>query len=84
MCRARTPIARSAAGLRSLESEKYGVVLSIVLDAAGPHEPSSCLLVLDARDFTELARARAPHSGSWLPGARVSTMSTSLSAPDEE
>ncbi|MEV5606247.1 carotenoid oxygenase family protein [Streptomyces sp. NPDC052299] len=42
-------------------AEDDGVVLSIVLDA-GPHEPSSFLLVLDARDFTELARARAPHA----------------------
>jgi beta,beta-carotene 9',10'-dioxygenase len=34
-----------------------GVVLSVVLDAAGD---SSFLLVLDAADFTELARARVP------------------------
>ncbi|MGW1129803.1 carotenoid oxygenase family protein [Streptomyces sp. NPDC002526] len=45
---------------RGAPAEDDGVVLSIVLDAAGPH------------------------SGSWLPGARVPTMSTSLSTPDEE
>ncbi|RII07911.1 Apocarotenoid-15,15'-oxygenase [Streptomyces sp. YIM 130001] len=43
-------------------AEDDGVVLSIVLDATQPREPSSFLLVLDARDFTELARARAPHA----------------------
>jgi carotenoid cleavage dioxygenase-like enzyme len=32
--------------------------LSVVLDAA---RRESCLLVLDARSMTELARARAPH-----------------------
>ena len=38
--------------------EDGGVILSVVLDAAAQR---SFLLVLDARDFTELARAEAPH-----------------------
>ncbi|MGB3634728.1 MAG: carotenoid oxygenase family protein [Rubrobacteraceae bacterium] len=40
------------------EREDEGVVLSVVLDAA---EQSSFLLVLDARSFEEVARARVPH-----------------------
>lgn len=39
------------------DSEDDGVILSVVLDAA---EQSSFLLVLDARDFSERARARVP------------------------
>lgn len=39
--------------------EDEGVVLSVVLDAAAR---SSYLLVLDARSFGELARARVPHT----------------------
>jgi carotenoid cleavage dioxygenase-like enzyme len=38
--------------------EDAGVLLSVVLDAAGG---SSFLLVLDAEDLSELARARVPH-----------------------
>jgi beta,beta-carotene 9',10'-dioxygenase len=41
-----------------LSGEDDGVVLSVVLDAV---RGESCLLVLDARSMTELARARAPH-----------------------
>jgi carotenoid cleavage dioxygenase-like enzyme len=40
------------------EAEDDGVVLSVVLDAAGQR---SFLLVLDAGSFEELARAEAPH-----------------------
>ncbi len=40
------------------EHEDQGVLLSVVLDAA---TASSFLLVLDARDLSELARAQAPH-----------------------
>ncbi len=40
------------------EREDDGVLLSVVLDAAAG---SSFLLVLDAADLSELARARAPH-----------------------
>jgi carotenoid cleavage dioxygenase-like enzyme len=40
------------------EREDDGVVLSVVLDAA---RSSSFLLVLDAADLTELARAQVPH-----------------------
>ena len=40
-------------------AEDDGVLLSVVLDAAAD---ASFLLVLDARDLTELARARAPHA----------------------
>jgi carotenoid cleavage dioxygenase-like enzyme len=40
------------------DGEDDGVVLSVVLDAAAG---SSFLLVLDARSFEEIARARAPH-----------------------
>lgn len=40
------------------EDEDAGVVLSVVLDAAAGR---SFLLVLDARNFEELARAEAPH-----------------------
>jgi carotenoid cleavage dioxygenase-like enzyme len=40
------------------EREDDGVVLSVVFDGA---ENRSFLLVLDARSFTELARAQAPH-----------------------
>ena len=39
-------------------AEDEGVILSVVLDAA---RERSFLLVLDARDMTELARAEAPH-----------------------
>lgn len=42
------------------EDEDDGVVLSVVLDATRD-EPSSFLVVLDGRTFTELARARVPH-----------------------
>jgi beta,beta-carotene 9',10'-dioxygenase len=51
-------------------SEDDGVVLSVVLDA---RRGLSFLLVLDAREFTELARAEAPHHipfgfhGSYFP-----------------
>ncbi len=38
--------------------EDDGVLLSVVLDA---ERETSHLLVLDARDLTELARAEAPH-----------------------
>ena len=40
------------------EAEDDGVLLSVVLDAAAA---SSFLLVLDARDLSELARAEVPH-----------------------
>ena len=40
------------------DAEDDGVVLSVVLDSAAER---SFLLVLDARDFEELARAEAPH-----------------------
>jgi carotenoid cleavage dioxygenase-like enzyme len=40
------------------EDEADGVLLSVVLDEA---KGSSYMLVLDARDLTELARAEAPH-----------------------
>ncbi|MEV0675641.1 carotenoid oxygenase family protein [Actinosynnema sp. NPDC050436] len=40
-------------------AEDDGVVLSVVLDAAAGR---SCLLVLDATTFTELARAEVPHA----------------------
>ena len=40
------------------EDEDAGVVLSVVLDAAAGR---SFLLILDARNFEELARAEAPH-----------------------
>jgi carotenoid cleavage dioxygenase-like enzyme len=40
------------------EREDDGVVLSVVLDAAAG---SSFLLVLDAADLSELARAQVPH-----------------------
>lgn len=40
-------------------TEDDGVLLSVVLDAAAD---TSFLLVLDARDLTELGRARAPHA----------------------
>jgi carotenoid cleavage dioxygenase-like enzyme len=46
-------VARPDAG-----SEDDGVLLSVVLDSAAER---SFLLVLDARDLTELARAQAPH-----------------------
>ncbi len=39
-------------------AEDDGVILSVVLDSAAER---SFLLVLDARDFTELGRAEAPH-----------------------
>jgi carotenoid cleavage dioxygenase-like enzyme len=40
------------------EAEDEGVLLSVVLDG---DRGSSCLLVLDARDLSELARAEVPH-----------------------
>ncbi len=40
------------------EDEDEGVLLSVVLDAAAG---TSFLLVLDADDLSELARAQAPH-----------------------
>ncbi|MEZ5062329.1 MAG: carotenoid oxygenase family protein [Solirubrobacterales bacterium] len=40
------------------EEENQGVLLSVVLDAAAG---TSFLLVLDASDLSEIARARAPH-----------------------
>jgi carotenoid cleavage dioxygenase-like enzyme len=40
------------------EREDDGVILSVVLDAAGG---SSFMLALDARDLSELARAQVPH-----------------------
>ena len=40
------------------EDEDDGVLLSVVLDA---ERGGSSLLVLDARDLSELARAEAPH-----------------------
>ena len=40
------------------EREDDGVLLSVVLDAAAG---DSLLLVLDAADLSELARARVPH-----------------------
>jgi carotenoid cleavage dioxygenase-like enzyme len=40
------------------EHEDDGVLLSVVLDA---HAGRSLLLVLDAADLSELARARVPH-----------------------
>ena len=40
------------------EAEDDGVVLSVVFDA---EDETSFLLVLDAHDFTEIARARVPH-----------------------
>jgi carotenoid cleavage dioxygenase-like enzyme len=39
--------------------EDDGVVLSVVLDGATER---SCLLVLDAATFAELARAEVPHA----------------------
>ena len=53
------------------QSEDDGVVLSLVADADG----SSFLLILDARSFEELARARLPHGipygfhGAFIPAA---------------
>lgn len=41
------------------QAEDEGVVLSLVLDAGAER---SYLLVLDARDLGELARAEAPHA----------------------
>jgi len=41
------------------EGEDHGVLLSVVLDAAAER---SFLLVLDARDLNELARAEVPHA----------------------
>ncbi len=52
------------------QGEDDGVVLSVVLDLANH---TSFLLILDARDMTELARAEAPHAipaglhGFWNP-----------------
>ena len=40
------------------DAEDDGVLLSVVLDASAGR---SYLLILDARDLTELARAQAPH-----------------------
>ena len=40
------------------ESEDDGVLLSVLLE---PERGASSLLVLDAADLTELARARVPH-----------------------
>ena len=40
------------------EDEDDGVLLSVVLDAGAG---TSFMLVLDARDLSELARAQAPH-----------------------
>ena len=40
------------------EAEDDGVLLSVVLDAAAER---SYLLILDAADLSELARAEAPH-----------------------
>ncbi|HYN50519.1 MAG TPA: carotenoid oxygenase family protein [Thermoleophilaceae bacterium] len=54
------------------EAEDAGVVLSVVLDTAAGR---SFLLVLDARNFEELARAEAPHHipfgfhGQYMRGA---------------
>ncbi len=45
-------------GRPGAESEDDGVLLSVVLDAAAER---SFLLVLDASDLRELARAEAPH-----------------------
>jgi beta,beta-carotene 9',10'-dioxygenase len=42
----------------TVEHEDDGVLLSVVLDA---EESRSFLLVLDAADLSELARAQAPH-----------------------
>ena len=39
-------------------AEDDGVLLSVVLDASAR---TSYLLVLDARDLSEIARARVPH-----------------------
>jgi beta,beta-carotene 9',10'-dioxygenase len=53
------------------EREDDGVLLSVVLDAAAQ---TSFLLVLDASDLTEIARARVPHGipfgfhGDYFPG----------------
>lgn len=46
------------AGRPGRDDEDDGVVLSVVLDAA---RGTSFLLVLDARTFTEVARAELPH-----------------------
>jgi beta,beta-carotene 9',10'-dioxygenase len=44
------------------EHEDDGVLLSVVLDVRSEiHPPTSFLLVLDATDLSELARAHAPH-----------------------
>ena len=44
------------------EHEDDGVLLSVVLDARSEtRQPRSFLLVLDAADLSELARAHAPH-----------------------
>ena len=54
------------------EAEDAGVVLSVVLDTAAGR---SFLLVLDAHNFEELARAEAPHHipfgfhGQYMRGA---------------
>jgi len=54
-CHPGEPVFVAAPGLGA---EDGGVILSVVLDAA---RERSFLLVLDAGDFTELARAEAPH-----------------------
>jgi beta,beta-carotene 9',10'-dioxygenase len=48
----------AGAGRGSGSREDDGVLLSVVFDA---RERTSYLLVLDARDLTEIARARVPH-----------------------
>jgi carotenoid cleavage dioxygenase-like enzyme len=51
-------VARPASGDTAAPSEDDGVLLSVVLDAPAA---SSFLLVLDAGDLSELARAEVPH-----------------------
>ncbi|HYB24135.1 MAG TPA: carotenoid oxygenase family protein [Solirubrobacteraceae bacterium] len=52
------PPASSPAGDAQIRAEDDGVLLSVVLDARAG---SSFLLVLDARDLSEIARAHVPH-----------------------
>jgi carotenoid cleavage dioxygenase-like enzyme len=52
------PVFVPRVGEDGITEEDDGVVLSVVLDAAAG---TSFLLVLDARTFTEVARAQAPH-----------------------
>lgn len=52
------PVAGAVSSGAEQNDEDKGVLLSVVLDAAGG---KSFLLALDARDVSELARAHTPH-----------------------